>query len=74
MSQEERVILSVILSKIVYMCMCLIPNGLRDKATSLYSSKFVEKKDILPTVSNTGIYYASDKVGSVYIELSRVTW
>jgi hypothetical protein len=40
-SQEERsifweVIVSVILSKEVYMYMCRIPNGFRERATSLY--------------------------------------
>jgi hypothetical protein len=51
-SQEERsifweVIVSVILSKEVYMYVCPIPNGFRDRATSLYSSKTVDKKQIL---------------------------
>jgi hypothetical protein len=42
------------------------PNGFRDQDTALYSSKFVDKKEILRTVSNTGIYCSSDKVGTVY--------
>jgi hypothetical protein len=51
-SQEERsvlweVIVSVILSK-----KSPIPNGFRDSAISLYISKMVDKKEILPTVSN----------------------
>jgi hypothetical protein len=46
--------------------MCPIPNGLRDRAISLYSSKIIVKKEILRTVSNTGIYCSSDKVGTVY--------
>jgi hypothetical protein len=33
--------------------MCPIPNGFRDRAISLYSSKIVDKKEILRTVSNT---------------------
>jgi hypothetical protein len=42
-SQEERsifweVIVSVILSKNIYMYMCPVPNGFRDRANSLYSS------------------------------------
>jgi hypothetical protein len=37
------------------------------RAISLYSSKIVDKKDILRTVSNTGIYCSSDKVGTVYL-------
>jgi hypothetical protein len=50
-----------------YMYMCPIPNGFRDRVISLYSSKIVDKKDILRTVSNTGIYCSSDKVGTVYL-------
>jgi hypothetical protein len=46
--------------------MCLIPNGFRDRAISLYSSKIVDK-DMLRTVSNTGIYCSSDNVGAVYL-------
>jgi hypothetical protein len=42
--------------KKVYIYMCPIPNGFRDRAISLYSYKIVDKKDILRTVSNTGIY------------------
>jgi hypothetical protein len=57
MSKEERsifweVIVSVTLSKNVYMYMCPILNGFRDTAISLYSSKIVEKEEILRTVSN----------------------
>jgi hypothetical protein len=71
-SHEERaifweVIVSVILSKNMYMYMCPIPNGFRDRTISLYSSKIVDKKQILHTVSNTGIYRSSDKVGTVYL-------
>jgi hypothetical protein len=32
-----------------------------------YSCKIVDKKEILRTVSNTGIYCSSDKVGTVYL-------
>jgi hypothetical protein len=71
-SQEERsvfweVTVSVTLSKKVYMYMCPIPNGFRDKGVSLYSSKTVGEKEILRTVSNTGIYCSSGKVGTVYL-------
>jgi hypothetical protein len=72
-SQEERpvfweVIVSVILSKNkVYIYMCPIPNGCRDRTISLYSSKIADKKEILRTVSNIGIYFSSDKVGRVYL-------
>jgi hypothetical protein len=31
----------------VYMYMCPIPNGFRDRAISLYSSSIVDKKDII---------------------------
>jgi hypothetical protein len=61
------VIISVILSKKLYMYMCPIPNGFRDRAISLYRSKIVDKKEILRTVSNAGIYFSSDKVGTVYL-------
>jgi hypothetical protein len=71
-SQEERsifqeVIVSVILSNNVYVYMCRIPNGFRVRAISLYSSKIVDKKEILRSVSNTGIYCSSDKVFTVYL-------
>jgi hypothetical protein len=46
--------------------MCPIPNGFRDRAISLYSSKTIDKKEILHTVSNTGIYFSSTKVRTVY--------
>jgi hypothetical protein len=32
-----------------------IPNGFRDRAISLYSYETVEQKEVLRTVSNTGI-------------------
>jgi hypothetical protein len=50
-----------------YMYMCPIPKGCRDRAISLYSSKIVDKKEILLPVSNVGIYRSSDKVGTVYL-------
>jgi hypothetical protein len=34
-----------------------IPNGFRDGAISLYSSKIVDKKEILRTVAISGIYF-----------------
>jgi hypothetical protein len=57
MSQEERTIflevtVTVILSKNVYKYMCPIPNGFRDTAVSLNSSRIVDKKETLRTVSN----------------------
>jgi predicted transport protein len=51
----------------LYICVCAIPNGFRDMLISLYSSKIVDKKEILRAVSNTGIYCSSDKVGTVYL-------
>jgi hypothetical protein len=47
--------------------MCPIPNGFRDKVISLYSSKIVDKRELLGTVPNTSIYYSSDNVGTVYL-------
>jgi hypothetical protein len=72
MSQEEgpifwKATVSVILSKKLCMYVCPIPNGFRDRTISLYSYKTVDKKEILRTVSNTGIYCSSDKVGTVYL-------
>jgi hypothetical protein len=67
MSIFWEVIVSVILSKEVYMYMCSILNSFRDGAISLYSSKIVDKKEILRTDSNTSIYCLSDKVGTVYL-------
>jgi hypothetical protein len=65
-SQEESSIFwEVTISVISYMCP--IPNGFRDTVVSLYSSKIIDKKEILRTVSNTGIYCSSDKVGTVYL-------
>jgi hypothetical protein len=68
--QEERsifweVIVSVILSKKVYIYTFPILNGFRNRGISLYSSKIVDKKEILRTVSNTSVYCSSDKVGTV---------
>jgi predicted transport protein len=60
-----NIIVSVILSK--KMCMCPNPNGFRNGAISLCSSKIVDKKGILRSVSNTGIYCSSDKVSTVYV-------
>jgi hypothetical protein len=51
------------------MYMCPIPNGFRDRAISLYSTKFVDKKEILRTVSNIGIYCSSEKLSTVYLAL-----
>jgi hypothetical protein len=71
--QEERpifwvVIVSVILNKkkkkCIYVCV-LLRTVFRGIAISLYGSKIVVKREILPTVSNTGIYCSSDKVGTV---------
>jgi hypothetical protein len=70
MSQDERslfweVIVSVIQSKKINIYVCPIPNGFWETAISLYSSKTVDKKEILRTVSNTGMYCSSDEVGTV---------
>jgi hypothetical protein len=47
--------------------MCPIPSGFGDEVISLYSSKIVDKKEILRTVSNTGIHCSSDEVDTVYL-------
>jgi hypothetical protein len=47
------------------MYMCPIPSGFRARDVSLYNSKLFDKKEILCTVSNTGIYCSSDKVASL---------
>jgi hypothetical protein len=64
-----EIIVSVILSKNMYMYMCPVPNGSRDRATSYVfhciCSQTVDKKQILRTVSSTGIYCSGDKVGTV---------
>ena len=70
-SQEEmslfwEVIVSVILSKRMYMYICPIPNGFRVRAISLYNCKIVDK-EILRIDSNIGIYCSSDKVDTVYV-------
>jgi len=66
MSVFWEVIVSVILSKNVYMNMCPIPNGFRDRVILMYNRKIVDKKQILRvrTVSNIGIYCSSDRVGT----------
>jgi hypothetical protein len=43
------------------MCTCTC------RAISLYSEKIVDKREILRTVSNIGIYCSSDKVSTVYL-------
>jgi len=50
------------------MNMCRISNGFRDRDIWMYNRKIVYKKEVLRvrTVSNTGIYCSSDRVGTVY--------
>jgi len=57
-----------ILSKNVYMNMCPVPNGFRDRTVRMYNRKIVDKEEKLRVrvVSNTGIYCSSDRVGTVY--------
>ena len=78
-SQEERsifweVIVSVILSKNVYMNMFPIPNGFRDRVLWMYNRKIVDKKEMLRvrSVSNTGIYCLSDRVCTVSNKCSKI--
>jgi hypothetical protein len=47
--------------------MCPIPNRFLETGISLYSSKIVDKKEMLLIVSNAGIYCSSDKVGALYL-------
>jgi hypothetical protein len=53
-------------AKNVYMHICPVPNGFRDRIRSLGTSKVVDKKEVLYTVSNSCIY-KSDKVGTVHL-------
>jgi hypothetical protein len=59
---------SVVLSKILYMYMCPIRNDLRDRAISMHSSKIVDKKGTLSTVSNTGIAQVTKLVQFTYYD------
>jgi hypothetical protein len=56
----------------LYTQMCAIPNILRNRAISPYSSKIVDKKEILRPVSNTDIYCLSNKVGTVYLVFLKI--
>jgi len=40
----------------------------------MYNGKIVDKKEILPvcTVSNAGIYFSSDRVGTVYNKCLKI--
>jgi hypothetical protein len=49
------------------MYMCPISNSFRDRVILLYNSKIIDKKERLRTVFNTGIYFSSDKVRTVYV-------
>jgi hypothetical protein len=44
-----------------------VPKGFRGGYISLYTSVIVDKIEKLRTVSSTGIYCSSDKVGTVYL-------
>jgi hypothetical protein len=44
------------------MYVCPIPSSFRDRAIALYSSKIVDNKEILLTVSNTALYYQLAKL------------
>jgi hypothetical protein len=66
--QKERsifweVIVLVILSKKVYMCMCSVPNGFRDRATiSLYSSLDLAPNNFLPSRQTAPMSEACESV------------
>jgi len=73
-SQEERsifweVIVWVILSK-MFIWTCVLFRTVSE----MYNRKIVDKKEILRvrTVSNTGIYCSSDRVGTVYNKCSKI--
>jgi TctA family transporter len=77
MFQEEmsifwEVIISIILSKKLYMYMCTILVS-EIELFHCRDPKLLMSKHILRTVSNTGIYCSRDKVGTVYLVLSRVS-
>jgi hypothetical protein len=63
----REVIRLVIQGKKVYMYMYPILDCFRDRAIPVYSSKTVDKKEILRTASNTDSYCSSDKVSTVYL-------
>jgi hypothetical protein len=50
-----EVIVSVILSKKVYMYICHVPNGFRDRAISLYSSLDLLLSIVLPSRMGIGV-------------------
>jgi hypothetical protein len=54
--------------------MCPIPIGFRDRVLLNANRKIVDKKEILRvrTISNTGIYCSSDRVGTVYNKCSKM--
>jgi hypothetical protein len=58
---REVTVLAIRSEKDIYMYMCPIPNGSRDRAISLYSSEIVDKKEILRNFSNIAIYCSSGK-------------
>jgi hypothetical protein len=71
MSQEERsifweVIVSVILIK-KCTTTCVLFRTVSRWSYFTVQLKIVDKKEILHTVSDTGTYCSSDKVGTVYI-------
>jgi hypothetical protein len=69
-----KVIVSVIISKKVYMYMCPIPKRFRDRAISLYSSKVVDKKEILSTVSDPDIYCSRQSLESETVKYGHESY
>jgi hypothetical protein len=47
----------------LYMYICPLPNGFRERAVSLYNTRIVDKKE---TVSSTGIYFSSEEFPAVF--------
>jgi hypothetical protein len=57
----------IVSKKQCIICTCVLFRTVSETDISLYVSKSVDKKEILRTASNTGIYCSSGKVGAVYL-------
>jgi len=57
------------------MNMCPISDDFRDRAIWMYNHKTVDKKETVRvrTISNTGSYCSSDRVGTVYNKFSKIS-
>ena len=73
MSHEERLvfwedIVPVILNKKVYIHMCPLPSGFRDRAISLYRSLNLAPDIVLPSNRTAPLYGACESVRSVRLK------